>query len=209
MDIIAMARELGKAIQQDERYKRIDAAKTANDKDEELQQLIQKFNMKRSELSVEMAQENKNPEKLNQLDRELKAVYQEVMQNPNMAEFNAAKVEVDDMMNYISTILYGAVNGEDPDTIEPQQSCGGDCAGCAGRRPVCLPLIPERYRQPVSATKGCWLTLYQPLKRAAAALQRGAMGQNLIRSSVQNSPRQDTTERTEGWKEKFRANRSM
>ena len=132
MDIIAMARELGKAIQQDERYKRIDAAKTANDKDEELQQLIQKFNMKRSELSVEMAQENKNPEKLNQLDRELKAVYQEVMQNPNMAEFNAAKVEVDDMMNYISTILYGAVNGEDPDTIEPQQSCRGDCAGCAG-----------------------------------------------------------------------------
>ena len=132
MDIIAMARELGKAIQQDERYKRIDAAKTANDKDEELQQLIQKFNMKRSELSVEMAQENKNPEKLNQLDRELKAVYQEVMQNPNMAEFNAAKVEVDDMMNYISTILYGAVNGEDPDTIEPQQRCGGDCAGCAG-----------------------------------------------------------------------------
>ena len=129
MDIIAMARELGKAIQQDERYKRIDAAKTANDKDEELQQLIQKFNMKRSELSVEMAQENKNPEKLNQLDRELKAVYQEVMQNPNMAEFNAAKVEVDDMMNYISTILYGAVNGEDPDTIEPQQSCAG-CAGC-------------------------------------------------------------------------------
>ena len=132
MDIIAMARELGKAIQQDERYKRIDAAKTANDKDEELQQLIQKFNMKRSELSVEMAQENKNPEKLNQLDRELKAVYQEVMQNPNMAEFNAAKVEVDYMMNYIITILYGAVNGEDPDTIEPQQSCGGDCAGCAG-----------------------------------------------------------------------------
>ena len=132
MDIIAMARELGKAIQQDERYKRIDAAKTANDKDEELQQLIQKFNMKRSELSVEMAQENKNPEKLNQLDRELKAVYQEVMQNPNMAEFNAAKVEVDDMMNSISPILYGAVNGEDPDPIEPQQSCGGDCAGCAG-----------------------------------------------------------------------------
>ena len=132
MDIIAMARELGKAIQQDERYKRIDAAKTANDKDEGLQQLIQKFNMKRSELSVEMAQENKNPEKLNQLDRELKAVYQEVMQNPNMAEFNAAKVEVDDMMNHISTILYGAVNGEGPDTIEPQQSCGGDCAGCAG-----------------------------------------------------------------------------
>ena len=60
MDIIAMARELGKAIQQDERYKRIDAAKTANDKDEELQQLIVKIQYEAPELSVEMAQENKN-----------------------------------------------------------------------------------------------------------------------------------------------------
>ena len=36
MDIITMARELGKLIQQDERYKRIDAAKKANDEDEKL-----------------------------------------------------------------------------------------------------------------------------------------------------------------------------
>ena len=43
MDIIAMARELGKAIQQDERYKRIDAAKKANDEDQALQDLIVKF----------------------------------------------------------------------------------------------------------------------------------------------------------------------
>ena len=132
MDIITMARELGKLIQQDERYKRIDAAKKANDEDEKLQELIAKFNLKRSELSVEMSQENKNPEKLNQLDKELKALYQEVMANPNMAEFNAAKAEVDGMMNFISTILYGSVNGEDPDTIEMQASCGGSCSGCSG-----------------------------------------------------------------------------
>lgn len=132
MDIITMARELGKLIQQDERYKRIDAAKKANDEDEKLQELIAKFNLKRSELSVEMSQENKNPEKLNQLDKELKALYQEVMANPNMAEFNAAKAEVDGMMNFISTILYGSVNGEDPDIIEMQASCGGNCSGCSG-----------------------------------------------------------------------------
>ena len=132
MDIITMARELGKLIQQDERYKRIDAAKKANDEDEKLQELIAKFNLKRSELSVEMSQENKNPEKLNQLDKELKALYQEVMANPNMAEFNAAKAEVDGMMNFISTILYGSVNGEDPDPIEMQASCGGNCSGCSG-----------------------------------------------------------------------------
>ena len=46
MDVIEMARELGKAIQQDERYKRIDAAKKANDEDSQLQELIVKFNLK-------------------------------------------------------------------------------------------------------------------------------------------------------------------
>ena len=129
MDIIAMARELGKAIQQDERYKRIDAAKKANDA---VQDLIVKFNMKRSELSTEMAQENKDPEKLNALDKELKELYRDVMANENMVEFNAAKVEVDTMMNFISEILYGSVNGENPDTIEMQTGCGGNCASCGG-----------------------------------------------------------------------------
>ena len=132
MDIITMARELGKAIQQDERYKRIDAAKRANDADDQLQDLIVKFNLKRSELSNEMAQENKSPEKLNALDKELKELYAEVMSNPNMAEFNAAKGEVDQMLNFISEILYGSVNGEDPDTIEMQTGCGGNCGSCGG-----------------------------------------------------------------------------
>ena len=132
MDIIAMARELGKAIQQDERYKRIDAAKKANDADQALQDLIVKFNMKRSELSTEMAQENKDPKKLNALDKELKELYRDVMANENMVEFNAAKVEVDTMMNFISEILYGSVNGENPDTIEMQTGCGGNCASCGG-----------------------------------------------------------------------------
>lgn len=132
MDIIAMARELGKAIQKDERYKRIDAAKKANDADQALQDLIVKFNMKRSELSTEMAQENKDPEKLNALDKELKELYRDVMANENMVEFNAAKVEVDTMMNFISEILYGSVNGENPDTIEMQTGCGGNCASCGG-----------------------------------------------------------------------------
>ena len=106
MDVIEMARELGKAIQQDERYKRIDAAKKANDEDIQLQELIVKF--------------------------KLKELYAEVMANPNMVEFNAAKGEVDVMMNFISEILYGSVNGENPDTIEMQTGCGGNCASCGG-----------------------------------------------------------------------------
>ena len=40
MDVIALTRELGKAIQADERYAKYLAAKEVNDKDDELQKLI-------------------------------------------------------------------------------------------------------------------------------------------------------------------------
>ncbi len=133
MDIITMARELGKAIQQDERYLRIDAAKKANDEDKELQELIERFNMKRVELNMELSKEPQDKDKLMAVDKELKAAYQECMANPHMVEFNAAKAEVDRMMSFISDILYGSVNGENPDLIEENVGgCSGNCSACGG-----------------------------------------------------------------------------
>ena len=130
--VIAMARELGKVIQQDERFLRIDASKKANDEDKDLQKQIIDFNMKRSELSTALAQDEKDSDKLTALDKELKEMYQAIMENPNMVEFNAAKHEVDHMMSFITDILFGAINGEDPDTVEMRAGCSGDCGGCSG-----------------------------------------------------------------------------
>lgn len=132
MDVITMARELGKEIQKDERFHRIDSAKQANDKDKELQDLIADFNQKRGDLNEEVSKDDKDAVKLAAMDKELKEVYQRVMSNPNMAEFNSAKTEVDAMMNFITEILYASINGEDPDTIEHQESCGGNCGSCGG-----------------------------------------------------------------------------
>ena len=47
MDAIKAARELGKAIQADERYVRYNEAMKANDADMELQELIGEFNLAR------------------------------------------------------------------------------------------------------------------------------------------------------------------
>ena len=54
MDVIKAARELGRAIQNDERYKGYMEAKLENDKDEALQQLIGEFNLKRENMQLEM-----------------------------------------------------------------------------------------------------------------------------------------------------------
>ena len=50
MTVIEMARELGKALQEDERYKKYQEAKIKNDKDVELQNMIGDFNVKRMQL---------------------------------------------------------------------------------------------------------------------------------------------------------------
>ncbi|MBP1580822.1 MAG: YlbF family regulator [Oscillospiraceae bacterium] len=132
MDIIAMARELGKEIQKDERYQRYVAAREANDNDQTLQDLIEKFNLKRVELSSAINSEDRDVDKLTQLDKELKDLYQDIMNNDNMLAFNAAKAELDDVVSFVNQIVMGSVNGENPDLIEKQVGCGGNCASCGG-----------------------------------------------------------------------------
>lgn len=135
MNVIELTRELGKAIQADERYKNLMTAKEANDNDQQLNELIGKLNLIQMSYQHEAESENADEEKMNQFDKEFREVYGEVMLNPNMKKYEAARQEVDDMMNYVMQILSLCVNGEDPETCEPQTadgSCTGSCSTCGG-----------------------------------------------------------------------------
>ena len=132
MDIIKMARELGKAIQQDDKVIAYNLARQHNDSDEKLQELIGKFNLKRLELNNVLGKADRDTDRIAQLDKEIKEIYAEVMNNPNMIAYNTTKQEVDRMMNFVTQILTGSVNGEDPDSIEEQTGCSGSCEGRSG-----------------------------------------------------------------------------
>ena len=86
MDVIELARELGKAIQQDERFLAMQIARQNSDNDDELQQLIGEFNLKRMAINNEAAKENRDEAKLQQLNSELRETYAKVMQNKNMKQ---------------------------------------------------------------------------------------------------------------------------
>ena len=62
MDVIELTRELGKAIQADERFIRFAKARLANDNDTDLQNAIGNFNIKRMELEKAVSDENKDEE---------------------------------------------------------------------------------------------------------------------------------------------------
>ena len=68
-------------------------------------------------------------EKLNQ---ELRACYASIMKNENMAAYNMARQELDALLNRVNAIIMQSAQGEDPDTTDYQESCGGNCASCGG-----------------------------------------------------------------------------
>ncbi len=136
MDVIAMARELGAALQQSDEYTAYNVAKNAADGDEVLQEMIGEFNLKKLSLSTEVQKEEKDQKKLAALNEEVRSLYGRIMAHPTMAAYNTTKEELDRLLNFIQQIIVYSANGEDPATIEEETSCGGDCSGCSG----CLPL---------------------------------------------------------------------
>ncbi|MCI1268843.1 MAG: YlbF family regulator [Ruminococcus sp.] len=132
MDIIEMTRELGKAIQQDERYTAYALAKEANDKDTELQQLISDFDAKRHNLNEEMSKQDKNTDMIKTLDTDIKETYNTIMSNQNMIIFNSVKNALEQLISDVNQIITMCANGEDPDTCEISHGCSGSCSTCGG-----------------------------------------------------------------------------
>lgn len=133
MDVITAARELGRAIQADERFKRITSAQEKNDLDSGLQDAIGAFNLKRTQLNAEVQKSDKDTDRIKELDAELKEMYQKIFENENMKEFAEAKREMEEMIGHVNQIISGSASGQDPDSIDPSTAgCGGNCGGCAG-----------------------------------------------------------------------------
>ena len=132
MDIIEMTRELGKALQQDERFIAYQLATQANDQDQELQKLISEFEGMRKELNYEITKDDKDTDRIKELDEGIKGHYQKIMQNPRMIVFTAAQKSLESLVTNINQIITMCANGEDPDTCEPSSGCTGSCSTCGG-----------------------------------------------------------------------------
>ena len=132
MDMIELAREIGRQLQKDERYLNMRAVSAQCDKDEELQELIGEFNLKRIAISNETQSDTRDDEKLRRLNGEMRHIYARIMQNENMTAYNRAKEEMDHLLQRISASISQSADGEDPNTADYVESCGGNCSACGG-----------------------------------------------------------------------------
>lgn len=134
MDLEALTRELGKAIQQDERFITMMQANRANETDEALGALLDELRLIQMNFNREMSRETPDNHKIEGFNNAFSAVYQQVTANENMLKFQQAKEEMDTLMKRLTGILSLCALGEDPDTCEPSENsgCGGSCSECAG-----------------------------------------------------------------------------
>jgi cell fate (sporulation/competence/biofilm development) regulator YlbF (YheA/YmcA/DUF963 family) len=131
MDLIKMARELGAAIQADERYTFFSDVKTAMDTDEVLQGKIGAFNLERMNLDNELSKDEPDQTAVTALNGRIKELYADIMADPNMTKYNEAKDALGALISQINTIIEASVNGGDPMTCDIE-NCTHDCSTCGG-----------------------------------------------------------------------------
>ena len=133
MDILNAAKDLAREIQKSESYINLKIASQNNDNDEKLQDLIGKFNLKKIAISTQMSEDNKNSDKISRLNEELKACYEEIMNNSNMLNYMKCKKEFDELIRKINMLVAAGANGEDVDSVNLENNgCTGSCGSCGG-----------------------------------------------------------------------------
>lgn len=134
MSIESALRELGAEIQKDERFIALQAAAKVNDADEQLQKQMQEMQL----ISLKYQQEAEkgaeaSQEKIGELQQEYQKMYESAMANENMIKYSAAAGEMEQMAQYISSMIGLFFDGQDPKTCQPQPSdCTHNCSTCGG-----------------------------------------------------------------------------
>ena len=119
MDILDSARQLGKDIQADERYKACIKAQEAATNDAKISEMAKRLDEIQAEFEKIATEHPENEEKMELLHSEYIELFQKANAEPAMAALLDARAEMDKMMTDIMAIIFLCINGEDPDTCKP------------------------------------------------------------------------------------------
>ena len=125
-EIIEKTKELGKLIQESEQAKNFHLTKAAYDNDEEIQRLIQEFNLHKMSMTTLTQGDNQDQERIKEVEERIKAVYEKIMASDKMQQYQAASKAVQELLNQVNAVIGYYVTGEEP------SDCTHDCSTCGG-----------------------------------------------------------------------------
>ena len=126
MDIFELAAELGKALKNDERLVRLEAAKNAYTSDAELQKSLIEYEVQQKALQGEIVKDERDTVLIDLIQKRIDELYQFVMAHPKFIELSEVQAEVNELMNAVNATITANITGETP------SSCTHNCSTCGG-----------------------------------------------------------------------------
>ncbi len=126
MNIFELAAQLGDALKNDERLKRLEAAKNAYESEPELQKALVEYGVQQQALQVEITREERDTVFIDTIQARIDELYRQIMEHAAFVELNEAQAEVNILMNEVNSTITFHITGEKP------SSCTHDCSTCGG-----------------------------------------------------------------------------
>ena len=128
MDIFEIAAELGKALKNDEKLVRLEAAKNAYENEPELQRMMVEYEVQQRALQGEMVKEERDTLFIDTIQKRIDTLYHSIMEHPVFVELNEAQSDVNELMNAVNNTITFNITGEMPSCTHDCSTCGGGCS---------------------------------------------------------------------------------
>ena len=126
MEIMELAAQLGQAIKADERSAKMNEAREAYDKDEDIQKLMLEYNAQQIAMAEEYKKDPVDEKIIEAIEHRLDEIVAAVTSNPVFAQVNAAQEAVNKLMNEVNAEIEFQITGQRPCSHDCH-SCGSDC----------------------------------------------------------------------------------
>lgn len=126
MEIMEIAAQLGQAIKADERITKMNEARVAYEKDEDIQKLMLEYNTQQIALAEEYKKDPVDENIVNAIENRLNEIVSAVTTNPVFIQANEAQEAVNKLMNEVNAEIEFQITGQRP-CAHDCSSCGSDC----------------------------------------------------------------------------------
>ena len=124
MNMMEMAAQLGKIIKESETYRELENAKDEYEKNEQIKQYMQEYQVDRQALENASSQENPETLVIETLQNRLDELYKLITEDPVFIRLNDAQNAVNELMEQVNNEITFAITGQRP--------CTHDCSTCHG-----------------------------------------------------------------------------
>lgn len=126
MEIMELAAQLGQAIKADARVAKMEEAKAAYEKDEDIQKLMLEYNAQQIAMAEEYKKEAVDEKIIEAIENRLNQIVEEVTANPTFIAINEAQEAVQALMAEVNAEIEFNITGVRPCSHDCS-SCGSDC----------------------------------------------------------------------------------